>query len=159
MKYDNSAVRRQDRLLDEETALELLRTGEYGFLAMADAEGGYAIPMSYALSGDRIYFHSAPEGRKFRCLEHSRKVSFAVVGKTTVQSEKFTTLYQSVIAFGVIEVVEGNDERMAALELMLDKYSPADKAVGMKYAAGSLSRTTLLCLKINTFSGKSKTGY
>ncbi len=34
MKYVNDGVRRQDRLMDEERALELLREGEYGVLSM-----------------------------------------------------------------------------------------------------------------------------
>lgn len=37
VKYDNSPVRRQDRLLEEEHAAELLRSGEYGFLALGGA--------------------------------------------------------------------------------------------------------------------------
>ena len=32
MKYVNDRVRRQDRLMDEERAIELLRDGEYGVL-------------------------------------------------------------------------------------------------------------------------------
>ena len=39
-RFDNADVRRQDRLLDETAARELLRTGEYGVLARQAAEGG-----------------------------------------------------------------------------------------------------------------------
>jgi hypothetical protein len=41
MRYDNNAVRRQDRLLSEERARELLSEGEYGFLAMASASASF----------------------------------------------------------------------------------------------------------------------
>jgi nitroimidazol reductase NimA-like FMN-containing flavoprotein (pyridoxamine 5'-phosphate oxidase superfamily) len=34
MNYTNANIRRQDRLLDEQSALELLKKGEYGVLAM-----------------------------------------------------------------------------------------------------------------------------
>lgn len=48
MRYDNTSVRRQDRLLDEARALQILHEGEYGFLALvetrADAVAGYGIP-------------------------------------------------------------------------------------------------------------------
>ena len=40
MKFDNSHVRRQDRLLGEAEALEILRVGEYGYISMRDEEGG-----------------------------------------------------------------------------------------------------------------------
>ena len=51
MRYDNTSVRRQDRLLDEARALQILHEGEYGFLALvetrADAVAGSGIPISY----------------------------------------------------------------------------------------------------------------
>lgn len=36
MKYINNTIRRQDRLLDEERAKEILRTAEYGVMSMVD---------------------------------------------------------------------------------------------------------------------------
>ena len=45
MQYDNSQVRRQDRLLAEARAREILEHGEYGFLALGDTMGGYGIPV------------------------------------------------------------------------------------------------------------------
>ena len=81
MRYDNSAVRRQDRLLSEERARELLREGEYGFLAMASAQGGYGVPVNYATEGDTIYLHCATEGRKLSAIEHDARVTFCVVGR------------------------------------------------------------------------------
>lgn len=40
MKYVNETVRRRDRLLDEERALELLKDGEYGVLSMVSENSG-----------------------------------------------------------------------------------------------------------------------
>ena len=46
--YTNEQVRRQDRLLDENLADELVRKGEYGVLSMVTPEGeGYGIPVNY----------------------------------------------------------------------------------------------------------------
>ena len=39
MEYNNSDVRRQDRLLPEKKAYQLLRGGEYGILSMLSPEG------------------------------------------------------------------------------------------------------------------------
>ena len=47
MKYINETIRRRDRLLDEERAIQLLQTAEYGILSMIDEDGmPYAIPAS-----------------------------------------------------------------------------------------------------------------
>lgn len=157
INYSNNNIRRQDRLLEQEAAIELLRTGEYGVLSLSGADGAYGIPLSYAWNyADAIYFHSAPEGEKLACINHNPNASFVVVGRTNVLSAKFTTEYESVIIRGAVEVVEDVAEKMRALELILDKYSPADKVVGMKYAEKSFNRTAILRLTIKTASGKCK---
>lgn len=157
MRYDNESVRRQDRLLPEEEAVRLLREGEYGFLAMqSDREGGYGLPISYVWEEDRIYFHCAPEGRKLRCLQRSATVTFCVVGETRPLPTQFTTEYESVLLEGDAEPVADDAERMHALELLLGKYSPADRETGMRYAAKSFARTTVVRLTVRRWSGKCK---
>ena len=47
MPYDNSAVRRQDRLLDEARARELLAGGRFGVLSLVDGDGAYGIPFFF----------------------------------------------------------------------------------------------------------------
>ena len=157
-RFDNAAVRRQDRLLAEEAACELLRRGEYGVLSMqAEAGGGYGLPLSYVWDGDaRIYVHCAPEGRKLRCLDRCPEVSFCVVGRTKVAPSKFTTAYESIVLR--CHAVRGLEagERMEALRLLLKKYAPEDLEVGMKYAEKSFYRTEILRLEIVSVSGKSK---
>lgn len=158
MNYDNQAIRRQDRLLSEAEASQLLRDGEYGFLSMTDADGTpYGIPISYAWDGaSTIYLHCAPVGRKLRCLAHCAEVSFCVVGSTRVIPDKFTTAYQSIVVRA--EACTGLDaeERMQALRLLLQKYSPDDQEVGQKYAEKSFHRTEIIRLTMRSVSGKCK---
>jgi hypothetical protein len=45
---------------------------------------------------------------------------------------------------------------MKALELIIDKYSPGDKEVGLKYAQKSFDRTEIIRLDIEKWSGKCK---
>ena len=43
-------IRRRDRALDDEQAVRLLETGEYGFLAMCGVNGyGYGVPINYEI--------------------------------------------------------------------------------------------------------------
>lgn len=158
MKYTNEKVRRQDRLLAEASALDLLAIGEYGILSMSTPDGeAYGIPINYAWDGkSAIYLHCAPEGEKLCHIGANPRVSFCVVGKTQVISDKFTTGYESVIAKGLATTELDDDERMHALELLLDKYSPEDKEVGMKYARNSFDRTSVIRIDIEELSGKTK---
>lgn len=156
--YDNGPVRRQDRLLDDTAACELLRTGEFGVLSMqAEEGGGYGIPISYVWDGGaNIYLHCAPEGRKLRAMDRCPEVSFCVVGRTQVHPSLFTTAYESIVVR--CRAVRGlePEERMHALELLLGKYCPDDRVVGMRYAEKSFYRTEILRLEILAVSGKAK---
>src|SRR5574344_960393 len=106
--YCNSTVRRQDRLLDEETANTVLLHGEYGFLSLTQPNGdAYGLPISYVVENDTLFLHCAPEGMKLRCIETHPEVSFCVVGHTHIIPEKFTTEYQSVILRGKASIVVG----------------------------------------------------
>lgn len=158
MNYNNTKVRRQDRLLDEQNAIELLKIGEYGVLSMQDEENGaYGIPLNYAWDGDSsVYIHCAQEGKKLKCIEQSNSVSFCVVGKTNVLSDKFTTEFESIILKCKACIGLAAEERMKALEYILDKYSPEDKVIGMKYAEKSFAKTEVIKLEIIEFSGKCK---
>lgn len=156
MKYDNSAVRRQDRLLDEAAAMELLQVGEYAFLSMTTDEGAYGVPVNYVIDGDVIYIHCAPEGRKLRAIEHDARVSFCVVGGVKLQSENFTTLYSSVIAVGCASCVEDEEQKRVALRKIVDKYSSEYRTEGYAAIERSLPRTAVIAIKIEKISAKKK---
>ena len=161
VKLNNEGVRRQDRLLDESGSIELLRTGEYGVLSMVESVdkeiGGYGIPLNYVWDGNHsIYFHCAPEGYKLDCLKENPKVSFSVIGHTKVISHKFTTAYESIVVRGIVFMELTEKECMKALLLILDKYSPNNKEIGMKYAEKSLHRTNIIRLDIIEVSRKTK---
>ena len=145
VKYDNSPVRRQDRLLEEEHAAELLRSGEYGFLALGGGRGGYGVPVNYA-----------PEGEKLRRIGQDAQAVFCVVGRTAPQPERFTTEYESIMASGVVSVVSDDGERMRALSLIVEKYSPGYEEQGAVYARKSFARTVVLRLDIRSMTGKCK---
>lgn len=159
--YDNSQVRRQDRLLDEERAEELLAEAEYGILSMVEQRdgktAGYGIPINFIWDGGTtVYIHCAPDGHKLKCLDSCAEVSLTVVGRTNVVPNKFTTGYESIVVRGRIERGLPAEERHHALELLLDKFSPNDKTVGLKYAEKSFYRTEILKLHIQSISGKAK---
>lgn len=158
MIFNNSQIRRQDRLLDEEQAAALLRQGEYGVLSMTDGDGrAYGIPLNYVWDGQRsIYLHCAPEGCKLHCMAHDNRVSFCVVGRTCVLPEKFSTEYESIVLECGAHRNLSAEERMRGLLLLVDKYSPGFREKGITYAEKSFARTELIRLNVAQWSGKCK---
>ena len=159
MEYNNTEIRRQDRLLPEERAYGLLKEGEYGVLSMVSPDGKpYGIPVNYVWDGkDAIYIHCAPEGRKLRCIQVTPEVSFCIVGATHVLPDKFTTNYESIILTCNAQTGLSAEERMSALHRFIEKYSMQFKEIGEKYAEKSFHRTEIIKLTIQAFSGKAKT--
>ncbi|MDE6484498.1 MAG: pyridoxamine 5'-phosphate oxidase family protein [Duncaniella sp.] len=156
--YDQTNIRRQDRLLDETRALDIIRTCEYGTLSMTDECGeAYGLPLNFVYDDSGcIYIHCAPEGRKLRAIRSHPLTSFSIVGDTHVISRKFTTNYESVILKCRAVTDLSELERRHALALLLEKYSPADKETGLTYIDKSFHRTEIIRLDIMAVSGKAK---
>jgi nitroimidazol reductase NimA-like FMN-containing flavoprotein (pyridoxamine 5'-phosphate oxidase superfamily) len=158
MKYVNDTVRRQDRLLDEERAKELLQTAEYGVLSMVEENGyPYAVPINFVYNGDNsVYLHCAPEGKKLRAIAQHPEVSFCIVGRVNLLPKMFTTEYESVVLRGTAHIQLPEEERMKALEMLIDKLAPDYQEVGRKYAKGSFHRTEIIRIDFTEYSGKRK---
>ena len=158
MKFDNSKVRRQDRLLDEARAREIHASAEYGYLSLIDLNGKpYGVPLNFVWDGeDSIYFHCADEGKKIDILESYDLVSFCVVCKVNLLPSQFTTEYERIILECETTICTYEEEQLYAYELLLKKYSPNDVELGMKYVRKSLLRSCIVRLDVVTWSGKSK---
>lgn len=158
MKYINETVRRQDRLLDEERALELLNTSEYGILSMIDEDGKpYGIPVSHVWDGkESVYIHCAPEGKKLRAITRNPDVSLCIIGQVNLLPSQFTTEYESVVLYGKAHINLPDGEKMAALHLLIDKLSADFKDLGDKYAHKSFHRVEIIRIDFSEFSGKRK---
>lgn len=154
-------VRRQNRMLEDQSRIkELLHTSEYGFLNLGITENGYAygIPISYAYdeATNCLYFHCAPEGQKLDIIKQNDKVSFCVVGVSRPIANQFTTLFESVIAFGKADIDLSDEEKRKALRLIVAKYSPGYEELGEKYMDKSWNRTTTFKIQIEHITAKAK---
>lgn len=67
--------------------------------------------------------------------------------------EKFTTFYKSAIAFGKVSIV-CDDEKLDAIKLLSDKYSPQFREKGLKEIQETFNRFLIIKLEIEHLSGK-----
>lgn len=151
-------LRRQDLKMEDNTVLEILKTGDYGTLSTVNAEGyPYGVPLSYVYSekAHSIYFHCAQEGQKLDNITANNKASFCVIGEAQTLPDRFSVKFQSVIAFGQMIEVEG-EEKQEALVLVLTKYSNEFMEKGLKYLEADQSKTRVFKLAIEHLSGKAR---
>jgi nitroimidazol reductase NimA-like FMN-containing flavoprotein (pyridoxamine 5'-phosphate oxidase superfamily) len=69
---------------------------------------------------------------------------------------EFSVQYRSVMVFGMVRILEADDEKRAALTGLLEKYFPKMEA-GREYrpiTEKELKRTSVYELKIESWSGK-----
>lgn len=149
-------MRRSDRQLSEKDVQEILKAGEYGILSTIGENGyPYGVPISYIYIDSKIFFHcAAGVGLKEENITYSDKVCFTVVGKTEVIPEKFSTKYESVIAFGTVK--KTTDLKEKALEGLIVKYSPGFMEKGLKYIESSHSMTDIYEITIDRITGKGR---
>lgn len=118
-------IRRFKQLLPADEAERILRNGTYCVMAVSGDDGyPYALPVNYVYDGNAIYIHSAAQGHKIDALRRNPKCSLCVVDKDDVIPEEFTSYFRSAIVFGKAHFVESTEDKVAALRLLGDKYSP-----------------------------------
>lgn len=149
-----SRMRRKDKEMDADDAIELLIKCEYGVLSTTDNDGQpYGVPLNYVYKDKRIYFHSALNGHKIGNIENNSKVSFCAVGRTNLLPSEFSTEYESVVVFGVASEAQGA-ERHNALLWLLEKYSPEFMEEGEIYIGKYDKVTKVIKIDIEQVSGK-----
>ena len=122
-----SEMRRKRQALSGEECAAVLDRGTSGVLALYGEEGyPYAVPLSYAWDGEKLYFHCAKSGHKMDAVRRNSRASFCVIDQDQVVPEEYTSYFRSVIVFGTMRILEDDEEKRAAVEKIALKYAPDD---------------------------------
>lgn len=117
-------ITRKNQVLEKDMVEKILETETWGVLSLiGDGDYPYGVPVNYAYCDGKIYFHGAMKGHKFDAMEKHDKVSFTVVSEDLIVEKEYTTAYSSVILFGRVALLEG-EERKEALIKMTDRLAP-----------------------------------
>lgn len=148
-------MRRKAQSLMQEEIVSILQRQTYGTLSLCGDDGyPYSVPMNYAYDGDRIIFHSALSGHKIDSIRRCPKASFSVVDSSDVIAEEYTTAYRSVILFGCISFLEGDEKREAAKTLAV-KFFPSDDPLSRDaYIDSHWPHLCVFVLEVEHMSGK-----
>ena len=154
--------RRTERAVtDDDWMKAMLHSAPFGSLGMVHAGLPYVKPTLFVYDETRqaVYFHGAPEGRTHSALAANPQVCFTVsqLGRLLPANAaaKMSIEYSSVMVFGSVSVIEG-EEASTALQLLTEKYFPQLKA-GQDYRLTSPEEaavTTVYRLSIDSWSGK-----
>ncbi len=149
-------IRRMDRALEDNVARAILEAGSYGILSFIDASGyPCGIPFNYAVSGDALYIHIANTGGTVASLTEDGRASFCVVTRSDIDAPEFSTNYASVVTYGWISFVEGED-KIFGLKLILDKYASEHTDRGLAHIDEASDNCKVMKFNIEHLTGKAR---
>ena len=171
-------MRRKDRQMPPNFAHQVIDKAQYGVVSMIDGENTYSVPLSIVRSGDVLYFHSAKQGRKVDVLARNANVTVVFVGDKRVPenyssdeleemnkdasmavkliSNVFTTEFESTIVTGVAKLVDNEEEKITAMRLICEKYTPDKMEYFDTAITAGLNRTNVYKVEMESISAKRK---
>ena len=152
-------MRRGKQLLSKEDTVAVMDRCTNGVLAcLGDEDYPYAVPLSYVYFNEKIYFHSAKAGHKIDAITKNPKVSFSVIDEDTIVSEKFTSYFRSVIAFGKARIVE-NNEWLEAMKALVEKYSADQPEEAKHKEISGCMQAYMIAIDVEHMTGKEAIEY
>ncbi len=148
-------MRRKDRQLSAEYALDICDRCSYATIAMIDNENmPYCVSVNIVRHNNIIYFHSAKKGFKNDSLLNNNNVCISCVALCKVIQERFTTEYESAIVRGTASAIVDESERIKALKLLCERYTPNAMNMFENELTSSLKATEVYRIDIQYITGK-----
>lgn len=150
-------MRRKILYEDPEKIEKIIEKCDACYVGMADENGQpYVVPFNFGYKDKCIYLHSAQEGKKIDILRKNNKV--CVVFSTDHQIAyqhpdmacSYLLKYRSVQAFGHVEFIEDPEEKVLALNLIMEKYTGRD----FKYGGPSIKEVACYKVVVDRIYGK-----
>lgn len=158
-----SRMRRRDReIKDNEEIIKILNKQNICHLAMCADDQPYVIPMIFAYEANALYFHCAEVGMKLDILRRNNKVCFEVQHSNTEKVIENThkpcdwgISYESIVGFGMAEILNDRVEKIKAYNLLVDKLKPTGyEHRDDLYTDKKINGTFIIKVNIDSMTGK-----
>lgn len=153
-------MRRKDREVTNFTAMTAI-VEDCGCcrLGMVLDGGAYIVPLNFGYEVKDgtllLYFHGAAQGQKISLLRDNPAASFEMdTGHRLVPGAKaddYTYAYRSVMGRGVVEFLQEDEAKLAALNRIMDHYTHRDD---WTVEAPMLHATAVYCLRVTHWTAK-----
>jgi nitroimidazol reductase NimA-like FMN-containing flavoprotein (pyridoxamine 5'-phosphate oxidase superfamily) len=154
-------MRRSDReVTDIEDKLGILRRCKTLRLALSEQNQPYIVPLNFGFEyADGIltlYMHGAREGKKVDILNRNKQVSFEMDGEHALipgrEPANYSFAYESIIGFGIAEILEKDDEKTRGLNLLMRRQTGEDR--DYVFPPEQLRNTLVFRVRVSSFTAK-----
>jgi hypothetical protein len=149
-------MRQHDREITDRAAIEsILEEALVLRIGLVDNDTPYVLPVCFGYRDNCLYIHSAQAGRKIDILKKNNRVCFETeVGVEVVPGDpacKWTVRYRSVIGMGTARIVEDPQEKIKALDIIMEHYSGR---TGHEYHEAVLGIAAVIRIDVTEMTGK-----
>ena len=152
----------------KERIIQFLNNENTGRISSIDKEGfPQIIPMNFVFLNNAVYMHSHIKGEKIENIKRNSKVGFEVDKNLEFLPSYFSdpedasladTLYISVVIKGEAILVEDKEEKVLALNGLMEKYQPEGQYKPMRKDMDVLDATAVIKIMPKEMNGKYKIG-
>ena len=122
----------------------------------------YCTPTAFWRDGDRLFWHGSSASRMLRTLAHQTPACVTVShcdGIVLARSAFHHSInYRSVMAFGNAEIVAGEDAKIEAARMFVNRYFPGRWNSIKRPSAQEMKASTFVTMRIEEASAKTRTG-
>lgn len=153
-------MRRTDReIKDFSQIVDIMKRCKVCHLCFND-EYPYVVPLNFGMEVDNeeviLYFHGASEGKKHDLIKKNNKVGFVMENMPSVLTSDIACNsvadFESVMGYGKVEYVDG-EEKEEALQLLMSQYAKPS-AKSFEFKPEIINRTCIMKLKVEGLSAK-----
>jgi len=123
-------------------------------LGLVDGDEPYVVPVCFGYERNVLYFHGNLKGRKIELIKKNNKICFEmetdVEVKRAEEACRWGMKYMSVIGVGRVYIVEKEDEKSHALDL-ITKRCAGD---ALSFPKSELDKTLVMRVDIESITGK-----
>ncbi|MDO5835787.1 MAG: pyridoxamine 5'-phosphate oxidase family protein [Methanobacterium sp.] len=152
-------MRRSDKEINSQRLiLKILEEAEVCRIALCEHGKPYIVPMNFGFVDKTLYLHSATSGRKIEIIAKNNNVCFQMDIKTQLVTAEnpcnWGMRYLSVIGSGQAQLINDQQDKMEALDIIMSKYSEKS----FEYSPEALDSIMVIKVEIEEITGK-KSGY
>lgn len=149
-------MRRKDKQITDRSTLDyIIRNSLVCRLATASQNIPYIIPVSFGYDGQSLFIHTAKKGKKIDNFLNNNTVCFEFENNVRLHKDdkkacSWTFEYESVIGYGQIEELLNPEDKICALNQIMQQYSGQSWA----FKPAELETIRIWRISINSLSGK-----
>jgi nitroimidazol reductase NimA-like FMN-containing flavoprotein (pyridoxamine 5'-phosphate oxidase superfamily) len=147
---------------DKETIYRILDEGLVCHVGLVEDGQPVVIPMNYARRDDTVILHGAPASRLLKYVQAGHLVCVTVTlldGLVLARSVYHHSMnYRSAVVFGRGRLIEAEQEKLAALEVLTEHILPGRWQDARRPNRQELDATAVVSVAIESASAKVRTG-